>query len=72
MQVSDRQAMQACIDLADEFRVLVEPACGASYAALTSTNSIIAEAETIVIVLCGGSGMDSDMLLQWKQELQRA
>ena len=66
IQVSDQQAIQACVDLADDFRVLVEPACGAAYATLYSPHPNIKQAKTIVVVICGGSGVNSDVLCDWK------
>ena len=66
--VSDTEAIQACIQLADSQRVLVEPACGAAYAALSQPHPAIQKARHIVVIICGGSGVDTDMLLDWKQE----
>ena len=67
LQVSDEEAIAACIQLADSFRVLVEPACGAAYAALSSAHRVIQSASSIVVVICGGSGVNTDMLMDWKQ-----
>lgn len=68
VQVSDTQSIHACIELLDELRVLVEPACSASYAALSLAHPLIQEAQTIMVVLCGGSGVNSNMMMEWKQQ----
>ncbi|MGC6507693.1 MAG: pyridoxal-phosphate dependent enzyme [Myxococcota bacterium] len=67
-QVSDNEAINACIHIADEWKMLVEPACGAAYAAVSQPHPAIMKATHIVVIICGGSGVDTDMLLDWKQE----
>ena len=67
VQVSDQESIQACIELADDVHVLVEPACGAAYAALTIEHPIIKKAQNIVVVICGGNAVNTDLLLEWKQ-----
>ena len=68
LQVSDEQAIQGCIDLANDFKVLVEPACGAGFAALQTNHSIIQQAKNIVVVVCGGSSVDCETIARWQQE----
>ena len=65
VQVSDAQTIQACIALLNEQRVLVEPACSASYCVLSSRHPLVDQAQNIVIVICGGSGITIDMLQEW-------
>lgn len=63
--VSDAQAVAACEDVLLEHRILVEPACGASVAALESASTYLARAKSIVIILCGGVGVTAAQLAQW-------
>ena len=68
VQVSDDEAIDACIHIADVLRVLVEPACGAAYAALSLTHDALQKAQSIVVIICGGSGVNTDMLIDWKKQ----
>ena len=67
--VSDAQAVQACIRFADTTRVLVEPACGASIAALDVHASIFARFKSPLIEVCGGMGVSLARLAQWSTDL---
>ena len=70
LEVSDRQALTACMELGDEFQVLVEPACGAAYAALFLAADIVRKAQRISVIVCGGRGVDTDTLLEYKRLLK--
>ncbi|MBL8268720.1 pyridoxal-phosphate dependent enzyme [Steroidobacter sp.] len=63
--VSDAQAVAGCMTLLDEHRILAEPACGASLAALTQKTSVLARAKRVVVVVCGGVGVNQRQLLDW-------
>lgn len=53
--VSDDSAVAACLSIADEHRVIVEPACGAAVAAVLERRSgPLLAAEDVLLVLCGG------------------
>jgi L-serine/L-threonine ammonia-lyase len=67
--VSDAQAVRACGRFADSLRVLVEPACGASIAALDARPDLFARFEAPLIVVCGGMGVSRAKLDQWEREL---
>lgn len=54
-RVTDEQAVNACRCFADEMRVLVEPACGASLAVVYDNMDILERYNNIVIEICGGS-----------------
>ncbi|HEU0230894.1 MAG TPA: pyridoxal-phosphate dependent enzyme [Burkholderiaceae bacterium] len=54
--VQDRQAVEACVRFMDDHRLIVEPACGASLAALFSNADSLRRATTIAVVVCGGVG----------------
>lgn len=54
--VSDAAAVRACLDIADAHRLIVEPACGASIAAVQQRAvGPLQEARDVVVILCGGA-----------------
>ena len=55
--VSDAQALSACQRFANDHRMLVEPACGAALAALYETVPAAADAQSVLVVVCGGVGV---------------
>jgi L-serine/L-threonine ammonia-lyase len=67
--VSDKQAVQACSRFADTTRVLVEPACGASIAALDVHPAIFERFKAPLIEVCGGMGVSLARLSQWRADL---
>jgi L-serine/L-threonine ammonia-lyase len=66
-QVTDRQAVDACVHFADDHRVLVEPACGASLAAVYGKARPLEGLRPIVIIVCGGAGVSLQLLDEWKK-----
>ncbi len=68
-QVTDREAVDACVRFADEHRVLVEPACGASLAAVYGRAKPLEGLRPIVIIVCGGAGVSLPLLDEWKKKL---
>lgn len=66
--VSDAQAVDACLQFADDLRVLVEPACGAALAIGYQELSVLAQARKPLFVVCGGIGVDLAKLAHWKQQ----
>ncbi|MDT8297674.1 MAG: serine/threonine dehydratase family protein [Spirochaetaceae bacterium] len=65
--VTDRQAASACVEFAEHHRFLVEPACGASLAVVYNHHEILRQAKTVVVIVCGGIGVDLDKLREWQQ-----
>ena len=75
---SDAEAAMACVCLADDERILVEPACGVSVApAYNDTLSEVLfpdvgpeefEELNVVIVLCGGSKATLQLMQEWQKE----
>jgi len=68
-QVTDNDAVDACVRFADEHRVLVEPACGASLAALYGRAEPLKGLRPIVVIVCGGAGVSLGLLDEWKKML---
>ena len=68
--VSDAEALGACAMLLDEHRMLVEPACGAAVALLTAERyrPLFSAHDTVVAVVCGGSGVNLSIVDQWRQD----
>ncbi|KAL1524820.1 hypothetical protein AB1Y20_019700 [Prymnesium parvum] len=68
--VTDAQAVSACALLMNEHRVLVEPACGAAVAAVLdeTQRARLSELESVLVVVCGGSGVDFSIMEQWKAD----
>jgi L-serine/L-threonine ammonia-lyase len=65
--VTDVEAISACVQFADEHRCLVEPACGASLALAYSRPESLADAQSIVIIVCGGVGVSLEKIHQWRK-----
>jgi L-serine/L-threonine ammonia-lyase len=66
--VSDRQAVDACVAFADQHHLLVEPACGASLSVQLHPPACLADKENIMVVVCGGAGVNLEQLCRWKQK----
>ena len=66
-QVTDRQAIDACVRFADDHRVLVEPACGASLAAVYGKAEPLEGLSPIVVIICGGAGVSLKLLDEWRK-----
>jgi L-serine/L-threonine ammonia-lyase len=64
------------IQFAHDHRILVEPACGAALAVIYSdllwnhpdTATLALSGRPIVVQVCGGSGVNLDLLQTWNQE----
>ncbi|KKA29520.1 hypothetical protein TD95_001570 [Thielaviopsis punctulata] len=73
--VSDGQAAMACVRFADDERIMVEPACGATVAtvyeglleAKLKKEDKPWEEHNIVLEICGGSGVTLDILAEWRK-----
>jgi L-serine/L-threonine ammonia-lyase len=63
--VSDRVAVDACFRFADDHRVLVEPACGASLSAVYGLAEPLRQAGPVLVIVCGGAGVTRDLLSRW-------
>jgi L-serine/L-threonine ammonia-lyase len=69
---TDTEAVDACLRFAQDHRMLVEPACGAALAVAYSErlrNEHLKDVDgPIVLQVCGGSGVNVDLLSSWKKE----
>ena len=69
---TDEEAIDACVRFARDHRMLVEPACGAALAVAYSKRLREAYLQDvdgpIILEVCGGSGVDIDLLHGWKKE----
>jgi L-serine/L-threonine ammonia-lyase len=64
--VTDAEAVRACLALADDHRLVVEPACGAALAVATArTVPVLREAANVLVVVCGGVGATHAQLRAW-------
>ncbi len=54
--VSDAAAVHACVAIAENHRLIVEPACGASVAAVQAqATEALTTARNVLVILCGGA-----------------
>ena len=71
--LSDAEAAMGCWRLADEERLLVEPACGVSAALcwggrLKKVLPNLTPESKVVIVVCGGSNITIEMLVEYRKK----
>ncbi|KAH6929379.1 hypothetical protein HPB50_026861 [Hyalomma asiaticum] len=79
MVLSDRLAVDACNRFADDHRALVEPACGASLAAVYAARLTqmrrqkkLHPARPLVVIVCGGSAASRQQLEEWTKTVATA
>ncbi|KAK7477440.1 hypothetical protein BaRGS_00031342, partial [Batillaria attramentaria] len=74
--VTDRDVVNACLRFADDHRYIVEPACGATLAAIYSgtisalqaKGQLPASLSSVLVIVCGGAIVTLDMLQKWKEQ----
>ena len=73
--VTDASAVDACLKFADEYRMLVEPSCGAALSAVYDQSIVSSMQATgtlpdrklrIIVIVCGGSVINLNQLQEWK------
>jgi L-serine/L-threonine ammonia-lyase len=69
--VSDAAAVSACLRFADDHRILVEPACGASLAAVYDAAAPLQRARRVLVIVCGGAGVTLARLQEWRAHFER-
>jgi len=67
--VTDKQAIDACCSFAQDQLILVEPACGVALAPLYGNFVELVSYKSILVVVCGGSAVNCDLLTSWTKEL---
>lgn len=68
--VSDAQALNAVFQFADDHRVFIEPACGAALAVVYEKYPELMNYQKILVIVCGGSSVDLELLEKWKNALE--
>ncbi len=73
--LEDADAQAACVRFADEERIMVEAACGVCLALcykgqLRKVVPQLTEKSKVVVVLCGGSNISTEVLYTWSKELR--
>jgi L-serine/L-threonine ammonia-lyase len=63
--VSDAQACRAAARMAEQMRVMVEPACGAALAAVDAHPALFARFQRPLVEVCGGVAVSLDKLQAW-------
>ncbi|MDQ2821856.1 MAG: pyridoxal-phosphate dependent enzyme [Pseudomonadota bacterium] len=69
--VSDNDAVQGCMRLMDDHRVVVEPACGAALAIGYQATTLLKEFDNVVVIVCGGVTATVEQLQQWSEIAER-
>jgi L-serine/L-threonine ammonia-lyase len=67
--VTDRRAVDACLRFLDDHRILVEPACGASLAAVYDRCLFLRGRGPVLVEVCGGAGVSLELLTQWDRQV---
>lgn len=66
--VSDRAAVSACERFLADHRVVVEPACGASLAAVYDNAPALEQCASVLVIVCGGVAVTVEQLRQWSNQ----
>ncbi len=68
--ISDAAALRACVTLLNHHQLLVEPACGAAIAAVTESSAYLQDAESVLVIVCGGVTTTSGRLHELLQHFE--
>jgi L-serine/L-threonine ammonia-lyase len=63
--VSDQEAVGGCLRFMDDHRIVVEPACGASLAAVYGHMPELVGYKNLLVIVCGGVTASVAQLQQW-------
>lgn len=66
--LSDRSALAACERFLADHRILVEPACGVSLAAVYENVPELEDSGTVLIVVCGGATATVGQIKDWAKD----
>lgn len=67
--MTDKATMQACQAFANEYNVLVEPACGAALSTVYHNCEHLQDVETILVIVCGGASVGIDKFQELMQKV---
>ena len=70
LEVWGGATFDACLRYLDDHRILVEPSCGASLAALYRPHPFLQNKRCILVIVCGGAGVTIEQLQQWQVQLK--
>jgi L-serine/L-threonine ammonia-lyase len=70
--VTDAEAIHGCYRFLDDHRTLVEPACGASLAAVYHGCDFLKDKENILVIVCGGVGVTIRQMEKWLQDFPKS
>lgn len=70
--VSDQMALEAVFRFADDHRLFVEPACGAPLSLIYHQLPLLHKFPSILVIVCGGSGVNQELLAGWRKKLARS
>jgi L-serine/L-threonine ammonia-lyase len=68
--VSDREAVDECLRFSRDHCLLVEPACGASLAAVYDPIDMLMDKGDILVIVCGGACVTMSQLQAWDKLLE--
>lgn len=66
--VTDKDAVNACYRFLEDHKLLVEPACGASLAAVYQECAFLENKRNILVIVCGGAGITVEQLQAWQKQ----
>ncbi len=67
---SDKRAANAVLEFIEDFRILVELACGASMSVAYDLPAVVSPFQNIVIIACGGAGVNLPLLNEYRRIFQ--
>ncbi len=65
--VTDQEALDACLQFADDHRVVVEPACGAALALAYMGEGALQQGGNVLLIVCGGAGVSYRDLVEFRK-----
>ncbi len=68
VQVSDADAVRACLRFADDHLALVEPACGAALSLAYDNHAALAPYARVAVIACGGVVVSLEKLAAWRAQ----
>jgi len=69
LTVTDQDAVKAIRYFATDHRVLVEPACAVSLVPVYQQATVLDDAESVLVIVCGGIGISVEKLVEWERDM---